>query len=188
MTRSTAALAVSLLAGSLSVAVAAQTPVPRPFPGSGAPPSSSKPQPPPAAPPAAQSPTGQPTAPPAGPAQTSAGAPPAGLPVFPQAEFLTSFDAGRGQRYYLYGTGTPFEQVVDHYRTTLRTGGRELYRAPAIRQFDLGRFDDDAMAFPPSVVVKDYAAAPGGGYLFVRGAAEQRFRTIIQIVPPAAGN
>jgi hypothetical protein len=185
MARSTAAAVVSLLAGALSVAVAALTPVPRPFPGGSAPPSSSKPQPPPAAPPAAQAPAAQPPAEPGQP--TSTGAPP-GLPVFPAAEFLTSFDAGRGQRYYLYGTGTPFEQVVNHYRTTLRTGGRELYRDPAIRQFDLGRFDDDAMAFPPSVVVKDYAAAPGGGYLFVRGAAEQRFRTIIQIVPPSQGN
>jgi hypothetical protein len=111
----------------------------------------------------------------------------AGIPLFPQAEFLDSYDAGQGQRYYLYGTNAPFEEVVGHFRTALRSGGRQLYRTPAIQQFDLGRFESDQMAFPPSVVVKDYAGGTGGGYLFVRDAAEQRFRTIIQIVPPPPG-
>jgi hypothetical protein len=168
------------LVTALAAVAAAQTPVPRPFPGTGAP-ATSKPQPPPAPP------AGAGTSP--APAQKAAAdTPPTNVPLFPQAEFLTSFDAGRGQRYYLYGTRAPFEEVAAHYRTTLRTGGRQLYRTPAIQQFDLGRFDNDGMAYPPSVVVKDYAGEPGGGYLFVRGSAEQRFPTIIQIVPPPAGN
>ena len=66
------------------------------------------------------------------------------------------------------------------------SGGRQLYRTPAVHQFDLGRFDDQRMVFPPSVVVKDYSGGSGGGYLFIREAKEQRFRTIIQIVPPPA--
>ena len=29
-----------------------------------------------------------------------------GVPIYPGAEFVGSFDAGRGQRYYLFGTNT----------------------------------------------------------------------------------
>jgi hypothetical protein len=181
MGHTTAALTVSLLATALaSVAAAQGQPVPRPFPGTRTPP-----------PPAVTQPA--PTPPPAGATPSTAQVPGspdaalAGIPLFPQAEFLDSYDAGQGQRYYLYGTNAPFEEVVGHFRTALRSGGRQLYRTPAIQQFDLGRFESDQMAFPPSVVVKDYAGGTGGGYLFVRDAAEQRFRTIIQIVPPPPG-
>jgi hypothetical protein len=176
----TAALTVSLLATALaSVAAAQGQPVPQPFPGSRTPPPPTVTQPAPAPPPA---PAG--AAPPAAQTPGSPDAALAGIPLFPQAEFLDSYDAGQGQRYYLYGTNAPFEEVVGHFRTALRSGGRQVYRTPAIQQFDLGRFESDQMAFPPSVVVKDYAGGTGGGYLFVRDAAEQRFRTIIQIVPP----
>jgi hypothetical protein len=66
----------------------------------------------------------------------------------------------------------------------LDTGGREIYREPAMRQFDLGRFDDNRMAYPPSIVVKDYAWNGSPGYLHVAGTTETRYRTIIQVVPP----
>ena len=108
-------------------------------------------------------------------------------PVYPTAEFLDSFDAGQGQRYYLYGTNTSFETVVTYYRSVLRTSGRELFRSPAMHQFDLGRFDENRMAYPPSVVVKDYSWNNSMGYLHVAGTAEKRFLTIIQIVPVEAG-
>ena len=59
-----------------------------------------------------------------------------------------------------------------------------------MQQFDLGRFRDDTMAYPPSVVVKDYTWGLDGqrsdGYLFVNGTTEKRYRTIIQIVPNTA--
>ncbi len=182
MGRSTVALAVSMLAVGLATVVAAQgQPVPRPFPGgrTPAPPAATQPAPapPPATPPAGAAPA---AAQPAGSPEAAL----AGIPLFPSAQFLDSYDAGQGQRYYLYGANAPFEAVVSHFRTALRGGGRQLYRTPAIHQFDLGRFESDQMAFPPSVVVKDYAGGTGGGYLFVRDAVEQRFRTIIQIVPP----
>ena len=38
-------------------------------------------------------------------------------------------------------------------------------KLPAMQQFDLGRFDEDAMAYPPSVVVKDYTWNNSPGYL-----------------------
>jgi hypothetical protein len=178
MPRSTVALVAWVLTSALAhPAGATQTPVPQPFPGSKAPPPVSRPPSPPStpvpAPPAEQKPP-----------VSSPEAALAGVPLFPQAQFLDSFDAGQGQRYYLYGTNAPFEEVAAHFRATLMTGGRQLYRTPAIHQFDLGRFDDQRMAYPPSVVVKDYATGTSGGYLFIRDTTEQRFRTIIQIVPP----
>jgi hypothetical protein len=107
-------------------------------------------------------------------------------PVYPTAEYLEDVDAGGGQRYYLYGTDAAFAEIVSYYRTVLKNGGREIYRIPAVHQFDLGRFDDNRMVYPPSVVIKDYAGGTTPGYLHVAGTTEKRFRTIIQIVPPGA--
>jgi hypothetical protein len=164
-------------------ALAAQgVPVPRPFPGSNTAPAAPAP-----AAPAPQPPASTPAPPPAAapPAASSPAVPlPTTIPVYPSAEFLESFDAGSGQRYYLYGSNLPYTEVVAFYRTALRNGGRELYKAPAMQQFDLGRFQENSMAYPPSVVVKDYASENSSGYLFVSGTTEKRYRTIIQIVPP----
>jgi hypothetical protein len=180
MARSTTAAMAVFLAVALVHSpgiLGAQTPVPQPFPGSKTPPPA-----PPSPPPQTVRPA--PAAPVTPPPTTDSAEPSlAGVPLYPQAQFLDSYDAGQGQRYYLYGTTASFEEVAMHFRTTLMSGGRQLFRTPAIQQFDLGRFDDQRMAYPPSVVVKDYAAS-AGGYLFVRGTTEQRFRTIIQIVPP----
>ena len=169
-------------------------PVPRPFP------QPSQPTPPPPT-----STTKTPTAPAATPSRTNDPAPPStpaatpatavvrpsdrelGVAVYPAAEFIDSYDAGRGQRYYLFGTNATYAEIVAYFRNTLRDGGHELFKAPAMQQFDLGKFRDDAMAYPPSVVVKDYTwtidGQPSAGYLVVDGAKEKRFRTIIQIVP-----
>lgn len=184
--------ALALCAGSV-VALAGQTPAPRPFPGSG-----------PARPvdsPPAQAPAPEPQAPvandrapaPAAPAPSPSNGPtpnqpPAGLPVYPTAEFIAGYDAGQGQRYYLFGSDMPYDDIVAYYRSVLDTGGRELFREPPTRQFELGRFREDSMAYPPSVVVKDYAWNGGTGYLAVSGTNERRYRTVIQIVPPEPSN
>ena len=52
-----------------------------------------------------------------------------------------------------------------------------------MHQFDLGRFQEQTMAYPPSVVVKDYLWNGSAGYLHVDGTTSRRFPTIIQIVP-----
>ena len=111
---------------------------------------------------------------------------PQGLPVYPTAEFIDGFDAGSGQRFYLYGTDMPFEDIVAYYRNLLKNGGRELFREPPTRQFDLGRYQETTMAYPPSVVVKDYTWNGSPGYLAVSGTTEKRYRTVIQIVPVTA--
>lgn len=107
-----------------------------------------------------------------------------GAPVYPAAVFLETIDAGRGQQYHLYGTDAPYSDIVQYYKTTLRNNGRTIFQSPAMQQFELGRFNDDTMAYPPSVVVKDYAWNGSEGYLHVDGTTTRRFRTVIQIVPP----
>jgi len=111
-----------------------------------------------------------------------------GLPIFPSAEFIASYDAGRGQRYYLFGTNSAFTQIVEYYKTVLKQRGELVYDEPPIHMFEVGRFREETMAFMPGVTVKDYGWAGSLGYLNPkRGAEPARFKTIIQIVPAPAG-
>jgi hypothetical protein len=175
--------AFGILAGTLPAPMAARlqaqtpaTPRPSPFPGSSP---SSRPADP--ATPAARPPAPAPLPPMETPRGDKA---PEGTPVYPASEFIDSYDAGSGQRYYLYGTNAPYSDVVTYYKNTLKNGGRELYKTPPMQQFDLGRFQEDSMAYPPSVVVKDYTWNGSVGYLMAAGSTEKRYRTVIQIVPP----
>jgi hypothetical protein len=137
-------------------------------------------------------PTPPPTTTPAGSnAQPSAPGEPTeatvGAPIYPGAQFLASYDAGRGQRYYLFGTNTDFTQIVAYYKTMLKQRGEEVFEEPPVHMFDTARFREETMAFPPSVTVKDYTWGGSQGYLNPkRGVDPARFRTIIQIVPAPA--
>lgn len=107
-----------------------------------------------------------------------------GVPVYPNATFLTSYDAGRGQRFYLYGATGTFAELVAYYRTLLKTKGTQIFDAPLTHIFETGRYNENTMAFPPSVTIKDYMSGGASGYLNPRpGAQPERFPTIIQIVP-----
>ena len=129
--------------------------------------------------------------PPQAPASQDAGEPTEatlGLPIYPGAQFVVSYNAGRGQRYYLYGTNADFAQIVSYYRTVLKQRGELVYQEPPVHMFEVGRFREETMAFPPGVTVKDYTWAGSAGYLNPkRGAEPARFKTIIQIVPVPAG-
>lgn len=157
----------------------AQTPVPFPRPGDTV-------RPPPAAPaPATQAlpPQPAPAQPASEPTEQTLG-----LPIYPGAKFIGSYDAGRGQRYYLFGTNAEFAQIVTYYRTVLKQRGELVYEEPPIHMFDVGRFREETMAFPPGVTVKDYTWAGSAGYLNPkRGAEPARFKTVIQLVPSPAG-
>ena len=149
---------------------------------------------------AAQQPTSKPIAQPATqsspapptatPAQASAdpNAPAAAVvwfPVYPSAQFLASYDAGRNQRYYLYGTTAPFADIVNYYRTQLDEKGNLVFREPPTHMFEVGRFREETMAFPPGVTVKDWTWGGSQGYPNPRrGVQPARFPTIIMIVPP----
>lgn len=108
-----------------------------------------------------------------------------GIPVYPTADFLTSYDAGRGQRYYLFGTETAFEEMVRYYGVILDERGDRVFDAPATHVFEVKRFREDEMAFPPSVTIKDYRWNGSDGYLHPVDSAT-RYPTIIQIVPVPA--
>jgi hypothetical protein len=157
-------IACALLLVGTSGTAAAQTPPPRPTPF----------------------PTVGGAKPPAEPAeQTAPDTGALGVPVYPAAIFLETIDAGRGgQQYHLFGTDAPYSEIVAYYKNVLRDGGRTLFQAPAMHQFELGRFQEQSMAYPPSVVVKDYSWNGGQGYLHVEGTTSRRFPTVIQIVPP----
>lgn len=106
-----------------------------------------------------------------------------GLPVYPNAVFLTSYDAGRGQRFYLYGALVSHAELVAYYRTLLKDRGTQVFDRPLTHVFEVGRYNDRTMAFPPGVTIKDYSAS-GGGYLNPKpGADPERFPTVIQVVP-----
>jgi hypothetical protein len=166
-----------------AVIVAAQTPKPFPTPN---PPQPAKPAPPP--PPPADG-SAAATQPPPRPSTSAAPTEASlGLPIFPSSQFMTSFDAGRGQKYYLFGSTATFAEVVGYYRTALKQKGELVFDAPATHMFEVGKFKEETMAFPPSVTVKDYTWGGSEGFLNPkRGAQPARFPTIIQIVPLPEG-
>jgi hypothetical protein len=154
----------------LLAAVALAQPVPQPFPKSGPP-----------APPPAQA---EPAAALVPAVETGPDEATLGVPLYPGSQFIASYDAGRGQRFYLYGSAASFVTLVGYYRNVLKTRGEMVFEAPATHQFDIGRFREQTMAFPPSVTIKDYESAVSKGYPIHRpGAEPTHFPTVIQIVP-----
>jgi hypothetical protein len=106
-----------------------------------------------------------------------------GAPIYPSAVFLTSYDAGRGQRFYLFGATVPYAELVGYYKTILKQKGDELYEAPPTHQFETAKYREESMAFVPSVTIKDYTYGGSAGYPNPKpGAAPERFPTVIQIV------
>ena len=157
--------------------------VPQPFPG--------RPTPPRPSPAPPQTATPPPAPVPVAPAPMGADGAPSeatlGFPVYPSAQFIASYDAGRGQRYYLFGSELPFAALVKYYQSTLKTRGTLVFDAPATHMFEVGRFREETMAFPPGVTIKDYTWNGSAGYLNPKKDGPARFPSIIQIVPPPTG-
>src|SRR5262245_54570194 len=155
-----------------------QPPPPQPFPRPGAPQ--------PARPAPEQPPSTTPARPGVAPPQPDK--PPTeeflGVPIYPGAQFIASNDAGRGQRYYIFGTAGSFVELVAYYRTVLKQRGELVYEIPATHSFDVGRYREETMAFPPGVTIKDYESDVSKGYPNPQpGGQPARFPTLIQIVP-----
>jgi hypothetical protein len=107
------------------------------------------------------------------------------VPLYPAAQFVTSYDAGHGQRYYLYGSTAPFAELVTYYRTQLKERGNLVFEDPPTHMFEIGRFREETMAFPPGVTIKDWTFGGSQGFPNPkRGAQPARFPTVIMIVPP----
>ena len=166
---------LSLLLAVTLLAPAQQPPAPQPFPRPGA----AQPAPPPLAPPPGPVVVAKPGQPEPAPTEAMLG-----LPVYPGAQFVASYDAGRGQRYYLFGSAAPFVDVVTYYRSALKQKGELVYDIPATLEFDVGKFREETMAFPPGVTVKDFQSDVSEGFPNPKpGGQPARFKTIIQIVP-----
>jgi len=135
---------------------------------------------------------------PSQPAQTAArtGAPEGapteatlGVPLFPGAQFIASYDAGRGQRYYIFGSSSSFVELVTFYRTILKQKGELVFDDPPTHEFDVGKYKEDTMAFPPGVTIKDFQTELSEGFPNPKpGGQPARFRTIIQFVPVPPGS
>ena len=169
----------------LGVSVATQTP--QPFPRGGT--QSAQPAPRPAAPqPAAPRPAPSSAAPvaavdPATPSEATLG-----FPIYPGAQFIASYDAGRAQRYYIFGATAPFNDLVTYYRTQLREKGNVVFQDPPTHMFEVGKFNNDTMAFPPGVTIKDFTSGGSQGYANPKpGAQPARFASVIMIVPVPPG-
>ena len=107
-----------------------------------------------------------------------------GVPVYPGAQFLRSYDAGRGQRYYIFGSTAPFVDLVTYYRSALKQKGELVYDIPATHEFDVGKYKEETMAFPPGVTIKDFQSSVSEGFPNPKpGGQPPRFKSIIQIVP-----
>lgn len=162
----------------LAAALAQQAPTaPAPFPAPAT-------QPPPARP--GTPPTAQPAVPvaPVSPADNGPSETTLGVPIYPGAQFIASYDAGRNQRFYLFGTTASFVDLVTFYRNVLKQRGELIFDAPATHQFDVGRFREETMAFPPGVTIKDFQSQVSNGYPNPRpNGVPARFPTVIQIVP-----
>jgi len=166
----------------LVISATAQTP--QPFPRgttqpTPAPPATPRPAPPPASPPAV-------VASPVDPATPSEAT--LGFPIYPGAQFIASYDAGRAQRYYIFGAAATFNDLVTFYRTQLRDKGDLVFQEPPTHMFEIGKFNNDTMAFPPGVTIKDWTSGGSQGYPNPKpGAQPARFPSLIMIVPAPPG-
>src|SRR4029077_11503077 len=61
------------------------------------------------------------------------------FPVYPASQFLSAYDAGRGQRYILYGSTAGFPEIVAYYRTQLGDKGDLVFREPPTHVFEVGK-------------------------------------------------
>jgi len=184
-------LAVTVLL-SLALPISTSAQRPQPFPGAGG-----RPAPQTTAPARPATPATQAQAAPAGddltpvPATADPRAPSdeeLGFPVYPPAQYLATYEAGRNQQYHLFGTTATFEDIVAYYQAVLDERGRLVFREPPTQMFEIGRFREETMAFPPGVTVKDWTWGGSEGYPHptAEGGLE-RFPTLIMIVPRQPG-
>jgi hypothetical protein len=181
------AIPAALLVTAFIASAGAQTPQPFPRAGTAQPQRPAAPVSPPASAPATAPP--QVSSAPIDPSAPTAEA--LGVAIYPGAQFFASYEAGRGQRYYLFGTEASFAELIGYYRTQTGERGDLVFKDPPTQMFTggtLARFREETMAFPPSVTVKDWTSGGSPGYPNPkRGAQPQRFPTVIMIVPPPPG-
>ena len=54
---------------------------------------------------------------------------------------------------------------MKYYQSALKNRGTLVFDAPATHVFEIGRFREETMAFPPGVTIKDYTWNGSAGYM-----------------------
>src|ERR1035437_5956377 len=72
-----------------------------------------------------------------------------GVPFYPAMAFIESYDAGSGQRFFLFGTSASFADVVAYYRSALKQRGELVFEEPATHMFEIGRVREETVGCPP---------------------------------------
>src|SRR5258705_1776662 len=138
------------------VALPASAQTPQPFPRGGA--TQTAPAPPPAPRPAVPAPTTG-TVDPATPSEATLG-----FPVYPAAQFIASYDAGRAQRYYIFGTMASFVDLVTYYLAQLKDKGDLAFPDPPTHVFYMGGFKQATKILAPGRTIKDWTWGGAKGY------------------------
>ena len=70
----------------------------------------------------------------------------------------------------------------------LKERGNQVFEEPPTHMFEVGRFREETMAFPPGVTIKDWTWGGTEGYPNPKPDGQPaRFPTIIMIVPAPPG-
>jgi len=110
--------------------------------------------------------------------------PRSGCRFFPGAQFITSYDAGRGQRYYIFGTAGVVCRTRGLLSDRAQQKGELVYEVPATHEFDVGKYREETMGFRG----RDESRTSVGDLardipILNRGRTACKISTLIQIVP-----
>ena len=107
-----------------------------------------------------------------------------GVPIYPGAQFIASSRRRTRPALLHLRLAGGVRRSGDDYRTALKQKGELVCDVPATHEFDVGKFNEDTMAFAPGVTIKDFQSDISQGYPNPKpGGQPARFPTIIQIVP-----
>ena len=102
-------------------------------------------------------------------------------------QILHDLDQERGVET-LNAARSTFADLVTYYRTVLKDKGDLVFQDPPTHMFEVGKFNNDTMSFPPGVTIKDFTSGGSQGYANPKpGAQPARFASVIMIVPVPPG-
>ena len=84
--------------------------------------------------------------------------PSSAFPIYPARNSSRRTTPGRGQRYYLYGSDCLVCGAGQVLPERAEERGELVFDAPATHVFEVGRFREETMAYPPGVTIKDYTS------------------------------
>ena len=64
----------------------------------------------------------------------------------------------------LFASTASYADLVTYYKTALKERGNQVFDEPPTYMFEVGRFREETMAFPPGVTIKDWTWGGMTGY------------------------